>query len=196
MTAGQGIVHSERIPAELVEKGFQMHGVQAWVALPKEFEDGDPSFQHCSKSALPVREEAGSKHILIAGEAFGLKSPAKTFSRLFYIHSVFEPGSKLRFSAQGQESAFFLIEGTLRVDGQNYTGPGLLHFKFDSIIEFDAQTRAEGLLLGGDPLPEHRTIWWNFVSSEPEKIALAKKKWREQSFPKIPDETDFIPLPT
>jgi len=199
MTAGSGVSHSERIRPEIKAKGFRMHGFQAWVALPKEFEEIDPSFSHHSKSSLPFqekgKEEGGVKHTLIAGNALGMKSPVETYSRLFYVHSQLKAGSTLEFPTEGQEAAFYVIEGTVQVEDQTFTGPGLLHFKQGVEIKIDAKTDAQGLLLGGDPLPEHRRIWWNFVSSSPERLEVAKKKWREQTFPKIPGEMTFIPLP-
>jgi redox-sensitive bicupin YhaK (pirin superfamily) len=187
MTAGSGVVHSERIRPELREKGFRMHGFQAWVALPKEFEEVAPSFSHHSqeslaKAGLITQESAGVKSTLIAGSAFGMKSPVPTYSRLFYVHSQLKADARLGFETEGQEAAFYLIDGTVRVEDQTYTGPGLLHFKPGVKIEFQALTIAQGLLLGGDPLPEHRRIWWNFVSSSPERLELAKTKWREQKF--------------
>jgi redox-sensitive bicupin YhaK (pirin superfamily) len=195
MTAGSGIVHSERIRPEIREKGFRMHGFQAWVALPKEVEEVAPSFSHHSKESLFYQERDGVKFTLIAGSAFGVKSPVPTYSRLFYIHSRLNVDSRFVFETEGQEAAFYLVEGTVRVEEQNYTGPGLLHFKPGVKIEIQSMTSAQGLLLGGDPLLEHRRIWWNFVSSKPERIELAKMMWREQTFPKIPGEAGFIPLP-
>ena len=139
MTAGSGIVHSERAPPEKKSLPASMHGLQAWVALPVEHEEVSPKFEHQEKANLPTVEIGGVHHRLIAGNALGMRSPVSCFSRLFYVHF--------------------------------------------------------GMLLGGDPFPEHRRIWWNFVSSRPERIEEAKRKWQAQTLGQVPGETEFVPLP-
>lgn len=195
MTAGSGVVHSERSPAESRDRPRPFHGAQAWVALPVEFEEVSPSFEHVEADRLPVFERDGVRHVLAAGEAFGLRSPVKAFSRLFYAHSEIAAGSRLVFDPEGQEAAFFLVSGEAEVDGETYAGPGLLHFDVGVRVEIIAKSACSGLLLGGDPLVEHRRIWWNFVSTRPERIEEAKRRWKEREFPKVPGETEFIPLP-
>jgi redox-sensitive bicupin YhaK (pirin superfamily) len=195
MTAGSGIAHTERTPAELRSKPQPSHGVQAWVALPVEAEETEPSFEHHAGEMLPYFEKRGVSVRLIAGEAFGLRAPTKTFSRLFYAHARIEAGSSLEFDSDGQEAAFFLVSGSLRHEDLEYTGPGLLHFKRGARIEITGASLCEGMLLGGEPLLEHRRIWWNFVSSKPERIEEAKRRWASGEFPKVPGETSTIPLP-
>lgn len=195
MTAGSGIVHSERTPAELRTGGAPLHGLQAWVALPVEHEETAPTFEHRSRADLPVTEIEGVRHRLIAGNAYGLRSPVTAHSRLFYVHSEIPAGRRLRFDPEGQEIAFYLVEGSIEHEGTIYEGPGLLHLAPGSVVEFTARKDATGTLLGGDPFPERRKIWWNFVSSRPERIEVAKAAWRSQTIGRVPGETEFVPLP-
>ena len=145
------------------------------------------------RTSFPVPLK-GVRHTLIAGSAFDLKSPVETYSRLFYVRSQLSLGSSLEFFSDGQEVAFYVIDGTVSVEGQTYSGPGLLHFYKGASIEILAITEAHGLLLGGDSFPEPRRIWWNFVSSSQERIERAKKDWRQQAFPKSQVKTEFFPL--
>jgi redox-sensitive bicupin YhaK (pirin superfamily) len=195
MTAGKGIVHSERAPPERRDVASTMHGLQAWVALPIEHEEIDPTFEHRERTALPSVELDGVRHRLIAGSAFGMRSPVRALSRLFYVHSELPAGTRLRFDSEGQEAAFYLVEGEVEFEGRIYAEPGLLHFKPGSAIEIVARRDSRGMLLGGDPLGEHRRIWWNFVSSRPERIEAAKRLWKAEGFPRIPGEIEFVPLP-
>ncbi len=195
MTAGSGIVHSERSPTELRDSPQPFHGVQAWVALPLEHEETPPSFEHVGGEQLPCKVIDGVRIRLVAGRAFGLESPVRTHSRLFYVHTEFPAGSKLEFNPDGQEAALFMANGRIRTGGQTFDGPGLLRFPADRPIVFEAETPTNGMLLGGDPLRGHRRIWWNFVSSRPERIEEAKRQWRDGKFPKVPGESGFVPLP-
>jgi redox-sensitive bicupin YhaK (pirin superfamily) len=195
MTAGRGIVHSERAPPAARENPATLHGLQAWVALPVEHEEVAPNFEHLDSASLPTTEIEGVRHRLIAGEAYGLRSPVNTYSRLFYVHSQIPAGKCLRFDSIGQESAFYLVNGEVEFEGKNYSEPGLLHFNSGVRFEILARKDTVGMILGGDPLGEHRRIWWNFVSSRPERIEEAKKLWRAQGYPKIAGETEFVPLP-
>jgi hypothetical protein len=191
MTAGRGIVHSERIPRE---KKPTLHGVQAWVALPNEHEETDPSFVHFDKKELPELEKDGTTFRLIAGSALGLSSPVPTLSKMFYMYVTSDACSCFQFDTDGQESAFYLLKGEATLNGQLFEAPVLVAFEKGAIIDFQAVTDVQGMLLGGDSVGE-RFIFWNFVSSSKERIELAKQMWRDQTFPKIEGETEFVPLP-
>lgn len=195
MTAGRGIVHSERTPQARRASPMRAHGIQAWCALPVAFEEVDPLFEHFGAEALPKIEQEGVRHSLVAGAAFGKKAPVRVYSRLFYLHSEIEPGARLEFDPEGQQAAFYLVSGSVEVDGKEYVGPGLLHFKPGASFVLTARSSSYGMLLGGDALPEHRRIWWNFVSSRPERIEEAKRQWAAQAMGQVPGEKEWIPLP-
>lgn len=197
MTAGKGIAHAERILPEVRARGMTLHGLQAWVALPAEDEDCEPTFQHVAKEELPSFDVDGVSHRLIAGRAFGRETPVRTHSDLFYVASEIPAGCKLRFDPEGREAAFYLISGVAVVGGQSFQGPLLLAFKKGEPVEISAADGSEafGMLLGGEPLESPRHMFWNFVSSSQEKIEDAKRRWEAREFPKVPGETSFIPLP-
>lgn len=195
MTAGKGIAHSERIPLHLREKGSQLHGIQAWVALPLEAEETEPTFDHYDASVLPKFTENGVQISLIAGSVFGRTSPVKTHSRLFYFETRFEEGQLLKFDSDTQESAFYLIRGRIVVEEQTFQAPLLIVFKAGAKVQIHAKEASHGLFLGGTKLEGPRIIWWNFVSSSQERIEKAKQAWRDQKFSRIPEETEFVPLP-
>jgi redox-sensitive bicupin YhaK (pirin superfamily) len=208
MTAGSGIVHSERTGPELRATGTSLFGLQTWVALPKAHEETDPAFSHHKAHEIPFTEAEGVRLTLIAGTSDGLTSPVKTFSDikrkteipldLVYADISMASGSRYRVKAEHIERAIYVVSGTIGVEGQTggFNANELVIFKPDAEIVL----RADGgparlMLVGGEPYPEPRTIFWNFVSSDPERIEQAKRDWREQRFAKVPDESEFIPLP-
>jgi len=195
MTAGKGIVHSERIPSEDRDRGARIHLLQAWVALPVGMEEVDPSFQHHAAESLPRFEVNGVKVHLVAGSAFGRSADVRISSRLFYFCAEMEQGQKLDFDPEFQESGFYLLSGEIEVEGQVFSAPKLIVFKPGSPIRINSKQASRGVLLGGDRLDGQRTIYWNFVSSSKDRIEQAKRDWRAQVMPKIPGETEFIPLP-
>jgi len=194
MTAGSGITHSERFERARAEGG-NMHGIQAWVALPKEHEEARPGFRHHGAADLPTYEGGGLWARLIAGEAFGAKSAVETSSPLFYVHWRLAAGAKAQLPAEYPERAAYVASGCVEVDGQRF-GPGrMLVFAPGQPILFTAVEPAMVMLLGGEPVGE-RFIEWNFVSSSKERIAQAKADWRAGRM-KLPDldNSEFIPLP-
>jgi redox-sensitive bicupin YhaK (pirin superfamily) len=195
MTAGKGIVHSERMPTEVRIRGGRMHGMQAWVALPVENEDDEPTFEHYNANTLPRFEVDGVKYSLIAGSAFGHVSPVRTHSPLFYVAADAPAGKRIRFDPGQMEAAVYVVAGQVTSEGQTQNGPGMLVFDPGEPFEIQALTDAKVMLLGGSPLEGPRHIFWNFVSSSREKIEQAKLLWHEQKFPKVPGETEFVPLP-
>ena len=195
MTAGNGITHSERMPDEFKQPGSHLYGLQAWVALPKEHEEGNPSFTHYGKAILPRFTEDGVEFSLIAGSAMGYSSPAITHSKLFYLETKISPNKILAFNPEGMESAFYLLSGKIKIEDQIFDKPTLIVFKSTSQMKILALEQTHGMILGGKPLEGPRFMYWNFVASNKELLEEAKVRWRDQRFPKIPGESEFIALP-
>lgn len=195
MTAGRGIAHSERTPPEMRSARGRMFGIQAWVALPKEHEETEPSFAHHAADTLPALEGEGARVHLIAGSLYGKRSPVRTHSALFYADAALETGSRLELPAEYEERAVYLVEGAVEIGGTPFSPGELLVFRPGSEIVLKALTPARMLLLGGEPLSERRYIFWNFVSSSKERLEAAKADWKEGRFAPVPQETEFIPLP-
>jgi redox-sensitive bicupin YhaK (pirin superfamily) len=201
MTAGRGIAHSERTGQTVRAAGHRMHGIQSWVGLPQADEEAPPHFQHFAAADLPEQEDNGVTLRLIAGEAFGLKSPVKTFSPIFYADARFEAGGALHYSAEHEERALLIIEGELQIGGDNEDvkthGPGaMLALEPGEEVTLYADAPARAMLLGGAALDGPRHIWWNFVSSSQDRIERAKQEWKDGKFGTIPgDDKEFIPLP-
>jgi hypothetical protein len=197
MTAGRGIAHSERTGAEVRATGHRMHGIQSWVGLPQTDEEAPPEFQHFGVADLPEREDKNVTLRLIAGTAFGLTSPVRTFSPIFYADARFAPGGALHYAAEHEERAFLVIEGEVQTGGVEVHGPGaMLALEKDEEVTLYADAPARVMLLGGARLEGERHIWWNFVSSSKDRIERAKQEWRDGKFGLIPgDDKEFIPLP-
>jgi len=202
MTAGRGIVHSERTNDALRASGQHMHGIQSWIALPENAEETAPEFHHHPKDTLPVVVRGGAKMRLIAGSAFGETSPAKTFSPMFYLGVEAESGATIPLPDEYEERALYLVDGGVSVDGEPYDGGRMLVFKPGAAPEIRTTTASKLMLLGGAPLGK-RLIWWNLVASTQDKIDRAKANWRASTknnfedtfFSLPPGETEFIPLP-
>jgi redox-sensitive bicupin YhaK (pirin superfamily) len=194
MTAGRGIVHSERTPPQLRTKS-RLFGIQTWVALPKGHEEAEPAFAHYDVSELPVIEDAGVTVRLIAGTLFGLRSPVKTFSDMFYADAILPRGSRLALDGEHEERAIYVAEGVVQIEQTRFPAGQLLLLRSGSTTVLEAQERARLLLLGGEPMDGPRHIWWNFVSSSPERIRQAAADWKAGQFAAVPEETEFIPLP-
>jgi redox-sensitive bicupin YhaK (pirin superfamily) len=197
MTAGRGIAHSERTGDETRAAGHRMHGIQSWIGLPQADEETPPAFQHFASADLPEREDKGVTLRMIAGEAFGLKSPVKVFSPIFYADARFAPGGALHFAPDHDERAFLVIEGEVATGETRTHGPGaMLALEPGEDVTLYADGQARVMLLGGAPLDGPRQIWWNFVSSSKDRIERAKREWKDGAFGTIPgDDQEFIPLP-
>jgi redox-sensitive bicupin YhaK (pirin superfamily) len=196
MTAGKGIVHSERTPPLERGSGQKVYGIQSWVALPKAHEDVAPKFEHVANDALPLLTDKGRSVWVIAGEMFGTRSPVKTASDLFYADVVLEAGARLPLPAEHEERGVYISEGTLSIAGERHEAGRLLVFKPGDAITLATDTGARFMMLGGEPMDGPRYIWWNFVSSSKEKIEAAKDDWKRARFSIVPgDEKEFIPLP-
>lgn len=194
MTAGGGITHSERFDG-MRETGGHIEGVQSWVALPEINEEDAPAFDHYAADTLPEFDEDGVKGRVIAGSVYGLTSPAKTFSPLFYMHAEMASGARLALPEGHVERAVFVAGGEIEVDGRRYHGNQLLTFVAGAKPTIRATQAARVMLLGGEPLGP-RYIWWNFVSSRREQILQAAADWQGGRMPLPPaDHAESIPLP-
>jgi len=199
MTAGRGIVHSERTPPALRGQGSSLWGLQCWVALPLDLEDCDPAFAHHEAGELPRTERDGARLRVVVGEAFGLRSPVAVSSPMFMVDAQLAPGARLALDADHPERAAYVVSGTVRADDNDAPacGPGqLLVFAPDEPAALQAGDAPVRLVwLGGAALDAPRFVWWNFVASRRQAIEEASTRWTAQAFPAVPGETEFIPLP-
>ena len=196
MTAGRGIVHSERTAPPELARERKVFGIQSWVALPKQFEETAPAFDHVEAHRLPVVDERGISARIIAGSLYGATSPVKTHSDLFYADVQMAAGSALPLPVEHEERGVYVAEGEIEVAGQSFTEGRLLVFRPGDHITLRAKGNARVMLLGGEPMDGPRYIWWNFVSSSKDRIEAAKDDWKQARFAIVPgDEKDFIPLP-
>lgn len=195
MTAGRGIVHSERTPAPERAAGHRLHGVQTWLALPLASEDAAPEFHHHDAAALPEEERDGVRVRVIAGTAFGMQSPVRVYSPTLYVDARFAAGSRIVLTAEHAERAVYPIDGVVEIGGKPLS-PGHMHvLAGGGDVELSASASARVLICGGAPLDGERLLWWNFVASTHERIERAKVEWAAQRLGQVPGETEFIPLP-
>jgi redox-sensitive bicupin YhaK (pirin superfamily) len=200
MIAGRGIAHSERTPDEVrgPDGRTRAHGIQTWVALPREHEEIEPSFAHHPAASLPCVERYGVRLTVIAGTAFGRRSPVHVLSPTLYVDATFAAaGASCMLDDEHEQRAIYVSQGAVDVEGKNFhegqlvvLGPGAHTVR---IVATLADTRV--MLAGGAPLDGPRHIWWNFVSSSRERIEAAKQQWREQRFSPVPGDPERIPLP-
>jgi len=198
MTAGRGIVHSERSPAEARPNGAVLSGLQCWVALPKSHEETQPSFVHMPGAELPVAEGEGVTARVIVGSLFGKTSPVATLSPLFYVDLTLAPGAKVELPADYTERAIYVVNGRvdLGADGLHDSNR-LLVLKPGApiVIANPGPEPTRMMLLGGEPFDEPRYLAWNFVSSSADRLRKAKEDWKNGRFKPVPGETEFIPYP-
>ncbi len=195
MTAGRGIVHSERSDQELRKQAQKLYGIQSWVALPAKYEETVPDFVHYPTEALPKLEGDGKTVRIIAGSMFGKTSPVKTHSPLFYCEVTARAAASVNLETGYQERALYLLEGEVEIAGQLFNPGRLLVFSAGDEIAVKTLSRVRLLLLGGEPLDGPRHVWWNFVSSSRERIEQAKADWKSGRFTGVPGDDEFIPLP-
>jgi redox-sensitive bicupin YhaK (pirin superfamily) len=195
MTAGRGIAHSERTPHLARAAGEKIHGIQSWVALPDGREDDEPSFTHYPASVIPRRVLDGVTLSVVAGDAFGLRSPVVTAWPTLYVHAQFSPGAALEMSPEHDERAVYVVQGELATDDAQIAEGQLAALAPGQKILLRAVGEARVMLLGGNRFSTPRHIWWNFVASSHERIEHAKERWAKREFPPVPGETEFIPLP-
>ena len=196
MTAGSGIAHSERTGPALRASGSRLHGIQLWVSLPKEHEETAPSFDHYARELLPCVDHGDARITVLAGSAFGLHSPVRAYSDLFYADAEIDDGAVFEVPSEHEERAAYVLEGTVTSGDRRFEGPVMLVFESGEEARLRATSDARLLLLGGAPLDGPRHIWWNFVSSSRERIDRAKHDWKEGRFAKVVgDEEELVPLP-
>ena len=196
MTAGKGIVHSERTPAVWRHTEKRLHGLQIWVALPKQLEQMAPTFFHAQETELPTWETGTLTYTLIAGKILGKQSPVPVYSPLYFL----ELKSKMRQTVKiGKdlygEAGLYILEGSIESEGTTFGPKELLVAKNSGICEFIINENSIIYFFGGEPLPEERFIYWNFVATDHQLIEEAKKRWLNGQFEPVPGEKDFVPLP-
>lgn len=195
MTAGRGVVHSERTPQELRRTGSHLHGIQAWIALPVEKEEIEPSFVHYAADQIPHVNRPGARLTVIAGTAYGATSPVETASDTVYIEASLDAGAELPLPDPANELAIYVVDGELDLAGQAIQTGTMAVLSNERGTKFHARQKCRLMILGGAALPGERIVWWNFVSSSRDRISRAKDDWREGRFEPVPGESDFIPLP-
>ena len=194
MTAGRGIVHSERSGDEERARDTGLHGLQIWMALPEEHEETEPSFSHHPAETLPVIEKDGVRMTLIAGSAFGEVSPVAVFSPTLYLDIDMAPDSSAVVPDDHEERALYVVSGIVSVGNETFQSGEMVIFKPGGAVPFGAQSAARVVILGGAPIEGGRHMWWNFVSSSKERLEQAKADWREGRFAPVPGDDEFIPL--
>jgi redox-sensitive bicupin YhaK (pirin superfamily) len=196
MTAGRGIVHSERTDSALRANGSPIHGLQMWVALPQAKEEMDAGFAHHATSEFPMVQENGKSVRVVVGSLYGVSSPVPVVHETIFGDVFLNAGSTLPIDADHEERALYVIDGTVDIAGDKFEPGRLLVFKPGDRITVAAATDAHFVIAGGAPMDGPRHIWWNFVSSRKERIEQAKADWMAGHFDKVPgDEIEFIPLP-
>ena len=196
MTAGRGIVHSERTPEELRGAPMSVSGLQTWLALPDDKEEIAPVFTNTSRAVLPEFDADGVVGRLIIGEFSGMRSPVAATSETLYADLRLAPGARVKIPADAEERAIYTLEGEVSISGDRFPAERLLVFKPGDEIIISSESGAHFMLFGGASLGSKRYIWWNFVSSSKERIEQAKEEWKTGRFDIVPgDEEEFIPLP-
>ncbi len=194
MTAGRGIVHSERTPDADRAHETRLHGIQTWVALPEAFEETEAWFRHYPAEDLPTWTENGVTFKLIAGQAYDRTSPVETFSPIVYLDVQLSPETQFTIPADYSERAVYSVTGGLSLNGEKLELHRLAILPEGVAVSVLAETEARCVVIGGEPVG-HRQKWWNFVSSRRDRIEQAKADWKNKRFDPVPGETEFIPLP-
>ena len=199
MTAGRGIVHSERAPPDLRGKTYGMHGLQLWAALPKAFEECEPAFFHTAAEAIPAWSQPGTSVRVLIGRGFGQESPVRTFSKTLYLDVAADEGSSLTLPSEPGlavfERAVYSVDQPLVADGTDVPAFTMAVLTPGIEATIVAPQGARYVVIGGEPLDGPRVIRWNFVSSSNERIVRAEDDWRAQRMGQIAGEHDWIPLP-
>lgn len=193
MTAGRGIVHSERAGDDFDEHS-RLHGIQSWMALPDGEEETDPAFEHYPADSLPELDVDGSSVRVIIGEAYGKSSPVRLYSPMLYLECRVPKGNALTLPDSYAELGAYVVSGDITIDNESYSEGVLAVAASGATVELVANEDSRVMVIGGDPVGE-RKIWWNFVSSSAERMEIAKQDWKEGRFGKVPGDDEFIPLP-
>lgn len=195
MTAGKGIVHSERGPEHLKSAPYTNHGIQLWAALPVAFEEVEPAFEHTPAADIPSLSVDGAQVRVLIGQAFGQTSPVKTFAPTVYLDVQLQPVSVFELPALAAELALYSIDNDIEVDGEPVAAHTLVLLTPGQTVHISTTAGARLMVLGGDALDGHRLIWWNFVSSRKERIAQAARDWEQQAMGRVAGDDELIPLP-
>jgi len=195
MTAGRGIVHSERRPPDLARTPYVNHGLQLWAALPRAAEEVAPAFTHTAADAIPAWEHEGNALRLLIGDAFGRRSPVSTFVPTLYVDVAARAGASLTLPADLGERAVYPLDAPLDIDGAPVPPHTMAFIANGEAATVVAPAGARYVVIGGEPLDGPRFMWWNYVSSSRERIEQAKDDWRAQRMGHVPGETELIPLP-
>ncbi|NKZ39250.1 pirin family protein [Oleiagrimonas citrea] len=196
MTAGRGIVHSERTPDWKRDEGGRMHGIQTWVALPKADETVAPDFHHYATDQFPALELPGARLRLMAGSGWGAQSPVKVFAPTFFAEAHLQTGAELELPPEHEEHGVYVVEGELRFGEQRLDAFDMGVHRGPDAPKLQAVTPSTVILVGGAPLDGPRFVWWNFVASERSRIDQAGRDWKDGRFDTVPgDDEEFIPLP-
>ena len=196
MTAGRGIVHSERSPVELRPDGPTLSGIQTWLALPSAKEEIDPAFEHVAAADLPVVQASGATARVVMGSLWGVTSPVTCHSETIYADVALEAGGSIPIDVSTDERGLYVAEGDASLDGRALD-PGTLYVLRPGIAAtLRSQRGGHVMLCGGQPLDGPRHVWWNFVSSRRDRIREAREDWKAMRFPLVPQDSDeYIPLP-
>ena len=195
MTAGRGIVHSERTQAADRAREPRLHGMQTWVALPREHEEIEPSFAHLTAAELPSFARDDASVVVVAGHAFGRRAPTPTFADTLYASVAFASAGAIALPAEHEERSVHAVDADFEIDGELLPRHHLAVIAPGRAVALRSAGPARAMLIGGAALDGPRFLWWNFVSSSRERIERAKADWREQRFGAVPGESEFIPLP-
>jgi redox-sensitive bicupin YhaK (pirin superfamily) len=195
MTAGHGIVHSERTPPGPRADGHALHGLQTWVALPQAHEETAPAFHHHAAASLPVLDLPGGHLRVVAGRGYGAESPVQVFADTLYVAIDLDADGEVVLDVTHRERALYVLDGDAQLDGADIPAMHLVVLDDGVRHRLRAKTPLKAMLLGGEPLDGPRHLWWNFVSSSKERIEQAKDDWRDGRFAAVPGESEFIPLP-
>lgn len=195
MTAGRGIVHSERVPEDLRDKSYRQHGLQLWAALPSADEEAMPEFSHTTAADIPVFARDGAEVRVLIGEAFGEESPVKTFTKTIYLDIKLAAGARLELPPLAEELAVYSVGGDLLVDGEPLAAGILATLAPGVAAQLAASVPVRLVVIGGDALDGQRFLWWNFVSSRKARIVQASDDWLAQKMGKVAGDDEFIPLP-
>jgi redox-sensitive bicupin YhaK (pirin superfamily) len=196
MIAGRGIAHSERSGPEARRSGHRIHGIQSWVALPLEHEETEPRFEHHPTATIPRLSFDGAVLDVIAGTAYGARSPVSVLSPTLYAHARLEAGARLSIEDEHEERAIYIAEGAIRCDGRTFREGTMVVLRTGGTVTVECDVPSRVMMLGGAKLAGDRLVWWNFVSSSQVRIEKAKDDWKNGRFARIPgDDIDLIPLP-
>jgi redox-sensitive bicupin YhaK (pirin superfamily) len=195
MTAGRGIVHSERTPEDLLGQRRRTHGLQLWAALPREHEETEPTFSHTPASDIPALSFEGGEVRVLIGTAFGRTSPVPTFSQTLYLDVRLEPGSAIELDHLPDETAVYAVDGNIAIDAELVPEHTMAMLETGAAVRVSSQGGARFVVIGGAPLDGRRYIYWNFVSSSRERIERAAGDWEQDRYAPVPGDPERIPLP-